>query len=129
MTGPNGEKILWICGCVPPEGQWEFVGVFGSEPIAVQQCKDATYFVAPVNLNEPAPTETIEFPGAYFPLASKPRWCVQSREGWCAVKGGKKPSESADSVETRCGHAVILPWGHKKRIPDCGHCLAKEKRK
>lgn len=51
------------------------------------------------------------------------RWCVKSREGWCAVKRNKKPSESAFSVPTRCGYEINLPFGVEERVPTCPDCV------
>lgn len=51
-------------------------------------------------------------------------WCVEHREGTCAVKSGRKPSESADSVETKCGKFVILPFGYEKAEPTCEECAS-----
>ena len=52
-------------------------------------------------------------------------WCVQHRGGWCAVADKKCPDEDASSVETKCGHFVILPWSSTKRIPTCVECIEK----
>lgn len=49
---------------------WEFQGVFDSEEKAVAACRDGNYFVAPVTLNAEAPSESIPFPGGYYPLAT-----------------------------------------------------------
>ena len=47
--------------------------------------------------------------------------CVRSRDGWCALRDKRKTAYS-DSVETRCGMFVALPWGIERRQPDCPDC-------
>ena len=50
-------------------------------------------------------------------------WCVKDRHGcWCAAKGNREPEEGVTSVETKCGHVVVLPWGIDKRVPSCSDC-------
>lgn len=50
-------------------------------------------------------------------------WLVQHREGECVIKDGKRPErDSADNVETLCGHWVVLPWAFRKGRPDCAEC-------
>lgn len=51
-------------------------------------------------------------------------WCVQHRDGWCAVKTGMRPAEAAASVQTKCGHFVVLPMGAEQTDPDCPDCIA-----
>ena len=50
---------------------WECGGVFDSEEKAVAACHDERYFVAPMILNEIAPQEKTDFPGAYYPKVKK----------------------------------------------------------
>jgi hypothetical protein len=47
--------------------QWEFQGVFDDKQKAVEACRDCTYFIGPVRLNEKLPDEMKEWPGAYYP--------------------------------------------------------------
>jgi hypothetical protein len=48
---------------------------------------------------------------------------VQHKTAWCAAKH-KKTIDYQDSVETMCGHFVILPWGiSSARPPTCPECL------
>jgi hypothetical protein len=63
--------MLWICGQnTDIEGQgWEFQGVFSSEELAIKACRDWTYFIAPMTLDEEVPHETFEMPGCYYPIA------------------------------------------------------------
>lgn len=55
----------------------------------------------------------------------RPVWCVQHRDGWCATFGGRRPTEAQTTVETRCRHFVILPYGFERRQPDCDDCKRK----
>lgn len=64
---------VWVCGrvthiCTQPR-EWELQGVFSTEEAAVSACRDHTYFVGPVKLNESLPHETLpEWPGAHYPI-------------------------------------------------------------
>jgi hypothetical protein len=64
---------LWIVGQYR-SGQtgsvvWEFAGVFDSEQLAIDACRDETYFVAPATLNEIITHEFEAFPGCRYPKA------------------------------------------------------------
>lgn len=61
---------LWIVGRINPENhrEWDFMGVFDSEPVAIAACLNENYFVAPIVLNHYTPDETIEWPGLYYPI-------------------------------------------------------------
>ena len=63
---------LWIVGKVDKENflEWEFQGVFDTKKKAVSVCKDWTYFVGPVNLNEDRwhVGGTKLWSGAYYPI-------------------------------------------------------------
>jgi hypothetical protein len=65
---------LWIVGkwyetSSNPEIQdWEFSGVFDDEQKAIDQCKDKSYFIGPVELNQILPEEPTIWPGCYYPL-------------------------------------------------------------
>jgi hypothetical protein len=62
------------------------------------------------------------------------RWCVHwrerlagsaEREGWCACRrglGGYDAERGGTSVETKCGHFVILPGRFEMRTPTCAGC-------
>lgn len=61
-------------------------------------------------------------------MALKAVWCVQHRDGWCAVqkgvvKHGRAPVDTTVDAPTRCGYHVIMPWGFERRLPDCPECL------
>jgi len=62
---------LWIVGQWLPDLAWEMMGVFHSEELAEAACKDDTYFVGPLILNEVAPDERTPWPGAYYPKSTK----------------------------------------------------------
>lgn len=67
---------LWLVG-VYRSGEfantvWEFVGVFSDRGKAVGACRDANFFIAPVALDEVAPTASTAFPQHEFPLAGNP---------------------------------------------------------
>lgn len=63
---------LWICGHFSSAGgEWEFIGVFDSEALAIEACTDATYFIGPTELNARHVDEPKPWPGAYMP---KGRW-------------------------------------------------------
>lgn len=66
---------LWIVGKVPQRTQntqWEHVGVFSTELKALAACTSEFHFIGPVKLDEAAPTERTQWPGAYFPKARLP---------------------------------------------------------
>lgn len=62
--------------------------------------------------------------GEVAPVSKSARqvWCVKSREGWCAVKDGRRPPEAVACVPTKCEHYVILPVGIDRRVPTCRPC-------
>ena len=47
---------------------WDLIGVCASEELAVDACKDESYYIGPIKLNEILPKEQLEWIGAYFPL-------------------------------------------------------------
>ena len=51
---------------------WEFIGCFATEPEAVAACTTDMMFVGPTAVGERWPDETIEWPGAYYPLLESP---------------------------------------------------------
>ncbi len=60
---------FWIVGKWCGEGeQWEFMGFFETESMAVEACKgNPNMFVAPATLNEALPWERDNWPGLYYP--------------------------------------------------------------
>lgn len=99
---------LWICGKNPLNSQWELAGVFSTQAKAEQRCRDATHFVAAVELDAEYPDEVMEFPGAYYPLKSSP-W---SEPEVCRVCGGKGTLDCGDdgAVDPPCD-ACSAPEG------------------
>lgn len=73
-------QLLWAAGRVhewrePDDGgaDWSFQGVLDSEEKAIAACRDDSYFIGPVKLNEQLPHDRLAWPGAYYPhLESKP---------------------------------------------------------
>jgi len=61
---------LWICGQIFSEDghTWDFQGVFSTEEKAKAACKNDSYFIGPVVLDEEISEETIEWEGCYYPL-------------------------------------------------------------
>jgi hypothetical protein len=49
----------------------EITGIFDKEEKAVDSCVDEFYCIGPLTLNQPFPTETVDWVGAYYPLAKK----------------------------------------------------------
>lgn len=64
---------LWIVGQINPSNflEWEFQGVFDSEEKAVSVCEDENWFIGPAKLNECRPSESEDWPEAYYP---KRKW-------------------------------------------------------
>lgn len=63
------DVTLWVVGRkLAGESEWELQGVFDREAGAVRACRDETYFVGPVVLNQPQPHGSTPWPGAYYPL-------------------------------------------------------------
>lgn len=64
-----GMTQVWVCGQNKFGGRWELQGVFSTEEAAIDACRDHTYFVGPIKLNESLPHETLpEWPGAHYPI-------------------------------------------------------------
>ena len=77
---------LWIAGQVrsredAEEKRWEFQGVFDTEQLAVDACKGELYFIAPVQLNEELPHETLLMPGCYYPQLETAEQARRRRNG------------------------------------------------
>ena len=63
---------LWVVGKTYPEEHerlWGFKGVFSSRELAIDACKEATWFVGPATLDEEIPSELASWPDAFYPLA------------------------------------------------------------
>jgi len=50
--------------------EWEFMGVFTSEEKAIEACTTDLHFIGPATLDERCPDATLEWEGAYYPLAA-----------------------------------------------------------
>lgn len=65
---------LWIVGQFLAETEkgraWDIQGVFDSEEKAIKACKNETFFVGPVTLNDEFQLEHKEWEGAYYPKKS-----------------------------------------------------------
>jgi hypothetical protein len=69
------KKTFWLCGEYK-EGRlskiiWEFIGIYDSKRKALKACRHERYFIAPVILNDIAPSETQSFPNCEYPLRLK----------------------------------------------------------
>lgn len=62
---------VWIVGKVDrtDHRRWEFQGVYDDRQEAIDICEDETWFVAPAWMNEYIATETVSWPGAFYPKA------------------------------------------------------------
>lgn len=62
---------LWVCGQESTRDDWEFCGIFDSEEKAATHCKNETYFIGPITLNQLHGLEPFEeWQGAYYPRRS-----------------------------------------------------------
>jgi hypothetical protein len=52
---------------------WQFAGIFDTVEGATAACRDRSYCIAVVKLNEPVPHETSTFPVCWYPLAGETR--------------------------------------------------------
>jgi hypothetical protein len=72
MKGITMSKKLWLCGQNKsgewPDVVWEFQGAFDSEEKAIEACRDENYFIIPFTLNKQFSPDSIDEPGAYYPL-------------------------------------------------------------
>jgi len=55
--GSDGEKL----------NKEKIVGIFSSEEKAINACRDETYWIAPLQMDEVAPEESTVWTGAYYP--------------------------------------------------------------
>jgi len=64
---------LWLAGKINPDNpkEWQFIGVFGGQLRAIRACKDETFFVAPVEMNQELPLSVRDWPGLFYPMAGK----------------------------------------------------------
>lgn len=51
-------------------------------------------------------------------------WCVQHRDGWCAIDPPSDPGPNPLGVFTKCEMTIVVTLGVEMRDPDCAECLA-----
>lgn len=63
-------KELWIVGKFNDvkTTSWKLIGVFSTEPIAIEACEDCNYFISPVIVNDIGFESDELSTGAYFPI-------------------------------------------------------------
>lgn len=72
MKVPGDAEFIWVVfrrhdrGELP--GQWHLQGIADTETLALQMCRDETYFIGPLPKNVSLPHDTIEWVNSYFPL-------------------------------------------------------------
>jgi len=67
-------KTVWICNqCKYSDDRstchFEFAGVFDTEELAIANCNDESYGIGPATINEPLPSDSVVWPGYYYPKA------------------------------------------------------------
>lgn len=69
--------VVWICGKFfgrlndeSPASAWSVAGAFSTAAKAEAACRDETYFVGPLAIDEQLPDDEVMWPGAYYPLAN-----------------------------------------------------------
>lgn len=69
----NESIILWLVVKVNEvnvnQYNLEIVGLFSDENLAVKACKAENYVIGPLELDKEYQDESVEWPGAYYPLA------------------------------------------------------------
>lgn len=60
---------LWYVGRLW-NGAHETQGVFSTEQLAIDACRDETYFIGPLTLDGTIDHNSTEWEGAYFPRAT-----------------------------------------------------------
>jgi hypothetical protein len=63
------EKIFVVGKRLDDPGAWELQGVFTTEEKAVAACLGWRYFVGPIELDCPAGDATMDWDGAFYPIA------------------------------------------------------------
>lgn len=66
----TGQPIVWVAGQCHGGPAWELLGVFSTEQAAVAACTAEDDFVGPVPLDTVLPTESVDWPGSYFPICT-----------------------------------------------------------
>jgi hypothetical protein len=62
---------LWIAGKLIKSGKnWEILGVFSTEQLAVDACSTDDHFVGPIKLDEKLSEDNIDWAGHYYPISA-----------------------------------------------------------
>lgn len=136
FTGGTERIRVWVVGQVnldgtgePIEGSWQMQGVFRSQAKAEAACRDYSYFVGPMWVDESLSHQlAAEWLGAYFPIARKATEAPHTAFGELAdtpikLRTLQPPSE----VAGKCMHRNSS-WDAtmtKGRCKDCGESMAK----
>jgi len=66
---------LWLCGKYIsgnfPEVVWDFQGIFSTRDNAIEACRDESYFICSVKLDEQLSDEAEEMPDFAYPFLVK----------------------------------------------------------
>ena len=66
------ETFCWVVGRREENQnspvEWHLQGIATEKKIALEMCRDQTYFVGPLPVNVSLPHDTMEWVGCYFPL-------------------------------------------------------------
>ena len=62
-------KKIYIVGRITTWPAWSIVGIYSSQKLAEEVCKDEAHFVGPAVLNEKFHNFSKKWPGAYRPKA------------------------------------------------------------
>ena len=65
--------VLLVVGNAAGRVMTEVVGIFSSEKLASEACLSNKHGMGPLNLNKPAPNESTNWEGFYYPVASEPK--------------------------------------------------------
>ncbi len=71
------DEFLWLCGRYKSGDKgniaWDFQGIFDSKDKAINACRDYTYFICTVVVNESLPDKTSDMPNFEYPFPEKER--------------------------------------------------------
>ena len=77
---------VWVVGRLSPDSawKWQLQGIFITKKAAMKACKDESWFIGPLDINKPLPTEEQDWEGCYYPLAfydprgEHPQWLKEA---------------------------------------------------